>query len=395
MDHLTLELDASDLPPEMTARLRAAQVISGEPPTTPTQPPAEPGAITLPGHLTLEIEPESISSELPPAILQNIVPSEPPPPQDAPESLETQDVPARQLDVSHVDLAHHIPTDTPETKSIDEAEAESVDEAVSVADFSGTLASLPLQDVVLAEDTPMASVEPAPEVVEPTLPTIELLDATTALAQTDAVRPSAPGETEEAMGLLPSLEFDLSTLAEAEATLSERAGPTRDEAPFTFADEAGPRPPSVSEWTPTAAETPPEGLLTSSDMFALENLEDPIPPEHLTLELNPPVLPADLASSPLEDAPPLPTTPEIPARLTSAGTEPGLPVVEAASFEDLDDIALPSHLTLELDRSEMASLENSPGDLQSKMPPRDGQADDEQELLLDLDGLELDDDEPA
>jgi hypothetical protein len=386
MDHLTLELDASDLPPEMTARLRATQMIAGEPPTTPTQPPAEPGAITLPGHLTLEIEPESISSELPPAILQNIVPSEPPPLQHAPESLETQDVPSRQLDVSHVDLAHRIPPDTPETKSIDEVEAESVDEAVSVADFSGTLASLPLQDVVLAEDTPMASVEPDPEVVEPTLPTIELLDATTALAQTDAARPSAPEETEEAMGLLPSLEFDLST----------------------FADEAGPRPPSVSEWTPAAAETPPEGLLTSSDMFALENLEDPIPPEHLTLELNPPVLPADLASSRLEDAPhtPLPATPEIPELLISAGTEPGLPVVEAASFEDLDDIALPGHLTLELDRSEMASevssiipdnpqLENPPGDLQSKMPPRDGQADDEQELLLDLDGLELDDDEPA
>jgi hypothetical protein len=120
------------------------------------------------------------------------------------------------------------------------------------------------------------------------------------------------------------------------------------------------------------------------------------------------VLPADLASGPLEDAPhtPLPATPEIPELLTSAGTEPGLPVVEAASFEDLDDIALPGHLTLELDRSEMASevssiildnlqLENPPGDLQSTMPPRDDQADDEQELLLDLDGLELDADEPA
>ena len=75
-----------------------------------------------------------------------------------------------------------------------------------------------------------------------------------------------------------------------------------------------PRPPSVSEWMPTAAETPPEGLLTSSDMFALENLEDPMPPEHLTLELEPPVLPADLASNLLADAPPtlLPATPEIP-----------------------------------------------------------------------------------
>jgi hypothetical protein len=39
--------------------------------------------------------------------------------------------------------------------------------------------------------------------------------------------------------------------------------------------------------------------------------------------------------------------------------------------------------------------ENPPSDLQSKMPPRDDQVDEEPELLLDLDGLELDDDEPA
>ena len=40
-------------------------------------------------------------------------------------------------------------------------------------------------------------------------------------------------------------------------------------------------------------------------------------------------------------------------------------------------------------------LENPPGDRQSNMPPRDEQADDEEELLLDLDGLELDEDESA
>jgi hypothetical protein len=40
-------------------------------------------------------------------------------------------------------------------------------------------------------------------------------------------------------------------------------------------------------------------------------------------------------------------------------------------------------------------LENPPGGRQSNMPPRDDQADDEEELLLDLDSLELDDDEPA
>jgi hypothetical protein len=160
---------------------------------------------------------------------------------------------------------------------------------------------------------------------------------------------------------------------------------------------------------PPAVETPPEGLLTSSDMFALENLEDPRPPEHLTLELEPPVLPTDLASKNLlvEAAPPLlPATSEIPETLTSAGPEPDLPVVEALPFADLDDIALPAHLTLELDGAEMASevssiildnlqLDNPPSATQSPLLPHDDQADDEEELLLDLDGSELDDDEPA
>ena len=274
-------------------------------------------------------------------------------------------------------------------------------------------------------------------------------------AQTDAARPSAPEEPEEAtglvrdhvelsvddsvlslasdapsgsdradivepalttldappaedMGLPPSFEFELSTLSEAEATLPDLVVPTLDEAPLTFADEAMPRPPSVGARTSTAPAIPPEGLLTSSDMFALENLEDPIPLEHLTLELEPPALPADLASSFLTDTPhtPLPAPPEMPEPLTRAGTEPGLPLVEAGSFEDFDDIALPDHLTLELDNSAMASevssisldnlqLENPPGDIQSKLPPRDDQVDDEEELLLDLDDLELDDDEPA
>jgi hypothetical protein len=422
MDHLTLELDASELPAEVTARLRAAQVIADEPPATPTQPPAEPGALTLPGHVTLEIEPESISSDLPTAILQNIVSLEPPPPQKAPESRETQDIPSLQLDVSHGDLPPLTPADTPEAKSTDEAEAESIDAGVSMADSSGTLMSLPLQDVVLAEDTPIAAAEPESEIVEPTLRTIELLDA---------VRPSAPEETEEAMGLVhdnvelseddpglslasdtpagsdqvdiiepgittldappaeemelpPAFEFDISTFSEAEATPSDPVVPTLD---------AG---------TSTAEETPHEGLLTSSDMFTLENLGDSLPLEHLPLELEPPVLPADLASSRLKDAPPTPPPPDIPEPPTSAGTEPDLPLAEAVSFEDLDDIALPGHLTLELDTSELASEissisldhlqpENPPGDIQAKMPSHDAQADDEEELFLDLENLELDD----
>jgi hypothetical protein len=443
MDHLTLELDASDLPPEMTARLRAAQVITDAPPTTPTQPPGEPGATTLPGHVTLEIEPENISSDLATAMLQNSVPFEPPPPQNGPEFLATQDIPPLPLDVSHMDLAHRIPADTPEAQGIDEAEAENIDEAVSVADFSGSLASLSLQDVVLAEDTPIASAAAEPEVVDPTLPTIKVLDATTTFAQTAAAGPSAPEETEKAtnlgresvelsvddavlsrasnepsgsdmtdviepanttldelpgedMGLPPSFESEISTLSEAETTLLEGVVPTPDEASLTFADEAMPCPPSAGAWTSTAAETPPEGLLTSSDMFALENLEDPVPPEHLTLELVPPALPEDAPDTPLPDAP------AIPEPFTSADTEPG----EAVSCEDLADIPLPSHLTLELDRSEMApeissiipenlQLDHPPGDIQPKMSPHDDQADDEKELLLDLDSFELDDDEPA
>jgi len=344
-----------------------------------------------------------------------------------------QDAPSLPLAVSHIDLAHPTPADTPEAKSIDETEAESVDAAVSVADSSGRIVSLPLQDVVLAEDTLIASAEPEPEVVEPTLPTIELLDVTTAFAQSDTVRPSAPEETEKAIDLVRDsveLSVDDAVLSRASdkpsgsdrADVSEPVITTRDEPHqeatgllpslelnlASLADEAQPHPPSVSAWTPTAAETPPEGLLTSSDMFALENLEDPIPPEHLTLELEPPVLPADLASSRLENAPhtPLPVAPEIPEPLPSAGTEPGLPVAEALPFEDLDDIALQGHLTLELDGSETASevssitldnlhLDKLPGATQSNISPRDDQADNEEELLLDLDSLELDDDEPA
>src|SRR5262249_4773777 len=156
------------------------------------------------------------------------------------------------------------------------AEAESVDDAASMADSSGTLVSLPLQDVVLAEDTPIASAAPEPDVVEPTLPTIELLEATTASARTEAAKPSTPEETAEATGLVrdnvdisvddpalslasdapsgsdraasvepavttldkppaediglpPAFEFESSTLADTEATLSDLIVPTLDE----------------------------------------------------------------------------------------------------------------------------------------------------------------------
>jgi hypothetical protein len=213
---------------------------------------------------------------------------------------------------------------------------------------------------------------------------------------------------QEVRGPQASLDFELSTLSDAEATLSDLAMPTLDRPPLTSADEVMPHLQSVIEELPAAAETPPEGLLTSSDMFALENLEDPMPPEHLTLEFEPPVRPTDLASNLLAEAEPTrgPATHAIPETLTSAGLEPDLPVVEALTFEDLDDISLPAHLTLELDGSEMASevssiildnlqLDSPPGDTQSPLSAHGDQADDEEEMLLDLDDLELDEDEPA
>lgn len=401
MDHLTLELDATELPPEMTARLRAARVIDDEPPTVPMQPPAELGAVTLPRDVTLETEAENITSEIPTAILHNIVSSEASPHQAASASQATPEVPTLQFDVSHADMAGLTPADTPETTRSDAAEAESVPEAVRLADSSGNLVSLPLQDVVLAEDT-SASTKHASEAVEPTIPIIDIFDVATVSAPDVTAAATGDAPRQEAMGLQSSLHDDLSTLADAEATLSDLAAPTLDEAPLTSTAEVAPRLPSALEGMPTAAETPPEGLLTPSDMLALENLEDSMPPEHLTLELEPPVLPTDLASNlPAEDAPTLlPAPPEVPETLTNAGPEPALPVVEAVTFEDLDDIALPSHLTLEFDGSETASeiasitLDNPPNDTQSPLS-HDDQADDEAELLLDLDDLELDDDESA
>jgi hypothetical protein len=253
-----------------------------------------------------------------------------------------------------------------------------------VTDFSGAIASLQLQDVVLADD-PAAAVEPEPAVVDPTLPTIQLsyaaVDGTVLTPEVhepsvsdmaDVVEPALTTLDEprlKAMGLLPSFE---------------------------------------DEWAPLTAESMPEDMLTSSDMFALEDLEETMLPGHLTLELDASVLPADLASSLLEDATAMSPydAPQLPETLTSARIDPTLPPADASTFEDLDDITLPGHLTLELDRSEMASevssiildslhLETPPGDMQSKMSPGEDQANDEAELLLDLDNLAFDDDKPA
>jgi hypothetical protein len=302
---------------------------------------------------------------------------------------------------------------------------------------------LPLQDVVLADETPTAREESAPEGVDPTLPTIELGEVETTFAHIDAERrassekaeettsPAAHNmelsiddsalarETGEASGgdmlevaepafmtldephlediSLPHFfEFELGTLAEAETTLPDPAIPTLDEAPLTFADEDMPGTPPSRAVMPTAPERTPDDVLTASDMLALEDLEASMPSEHLTLELNDPALSANPAPGHARgNAEANPST----------DIDPSLPTPEALSLGDLDDDALTGHLTLELDNSEMTSdvssitldnpqREDLPGDGKLKMSPPDDQRDDEEELLLDLDDLEFEDDKP-
>ena len=438
MDHLTLELNASDLSAEVTARLRAAQVI----PAAPS--PASPAAPTL-GHVTVDMETESISTTLPPGLFQETASVAPPPPQNRPETTGVEDITrSLDLDVSHIDLGLMTSsTDAPGAANIDQARSESSDEVINVADSSSTLVSLPLQDVVLADETPAAREEPASERVDPTLPTIELIEVETTFAHMEAERRAASEVVEEAtrsvansmelsvddsalamdadeasgsdmpevvepalttldashledISLPHFFEFELGMLAEAETMLSDPAGTTLDEAPLTFADEDVPRLPPSREAMPTATGLTPDDVLTSSDMFALEDLEASTPPEHVTLELSVPALSAD---------PPPGDAPETAEASLSTNVDPGLPTPEALPVGDLDDGAFSGHLTLELDSSEITSdvssitldnpqREGLPGDVKSKMPPPADQGDDEEELLLDLDDLEFEDDEP-
>ena len=65
MDHLTLELDAADLPAAVRASLQAAPMFSDAPVIPATPPPTEPGTMPRPGHGTLAMEAESISTDFP------------------------------------------------------------------------------------------------------------------------------------------------------------------------------------------------------------------------------------------------------------------------------------------------------------------------------------------
>jgi len=135
-------------------------------------------------------------------------------------------------------------------------------------------------------------------------------------------------------------------------------------------------------------------------------LEETMLPGHLTLEMSAPALPPELASY-FEDATRTPPRddPETTEASPSAGADPGFPAAAALPLGNPDDAVLPEYLTLELDASEMTAnvssillnnlqLDDLPGDAQSKMSPPGDQGDEEEELLLDLEDLEFDDDEP-
>ena len=202
--------------------------------------------------------------------LEEIVSAGPPPANDVSESPETQDTTASlQLDISHSDFVHRTSAATPEAESNDVARTESVDETVRVTDVSRAMASLPPQDVVLADHTPAAA-EPAPTVVDPTLPTMQLSYAAVddTMLTPEVREPSAS---------------DIADMAEPALTTLDAPRLQDMELLPSFKDE----------WAPLTVESMPEDMLTSSDIFTLEDLEETMPPGHLILEPNASVLPED------------------------------------------------------------------------------------------------------
>src|SRR5262249_25775438 len=141
--------------------------------------------------------------------------------------------------------------------------------------------AISVDDSALTMDADEASRSDMPEVVEPALTTLD--------------EPHL-----EDISLPPLFEFELGTREEAEMTLSDPAGTTLDEAPLTFVDEDVSHTLPSREAMPTATGLTPDDVLTSSDMFALEDLEASTPPEHVTLELS---VPAPSADPPPVDAP--------------------------------------------------------------------------------------------
>ena len=279
---------------------------------------------------------------------------------------------------------------------------------------------------MLAEDTAVAPGEQDAEIVGPPLSTFEPFDADAAVDNIEAERRAEPPETgepvnttsdifklsvddlpfvsqadepsrsdraedvEPALNIVdapspeevspgPVLELPPDTFASAvETTLPDPAVLTLDDAALTFMDENVPPTQPSREPTATAGDATPADALTSPDMLVLEDSPESMLPEDLIVELGTP----------------------------DTGPQEGVTPLDALAPGELDDAALPGHLTLELDTLEIMAHESSmtlddvrlddpPGDVQSTMSPPHNQTGDEEDLLLDVDDFEFDDDAQA
>jgi hypothetical protein len=393
MEHLTLELDAADLSAEMRTQLRAAQALpeTSQPSRPATRPPAEPSGPQPPHHITFTMGPGSMSSELPPGVFQDTAMLAAPHLPFIPETTAPQDM-ARtvRLDVNGIDVPPSVLPVTPgapseRTERHDEAVAEHIDAPTSGAALSGAIAFPHMQDVVPAEDMPAVPEAQEPEVDNPTIPTIDLLDVE--VAPSEAETRAAP-EAEEAVGT--SLPTNL-------------PDPTLDEPLLAFLDEEIQFMQPPLELPDMPVEATPEGMLAEADTLAWGDLEEPTLAGHLTLEMDAPDLPDDVISSLFEKTVP-PPQPDPATTGARAGFDPawGFTSSDAQVLGDLDDTTPQGHLTLELNTTEMQQDASSaatddplrahpPGDVPPQTSPPQKPADDEEGLILDLEDLDFDD----
>jgi hypothetical protein len=458
MDHLTLELDSLDVPPELAAQLRALRTpADGVPiPPVPVVPAAlRPGAITLPGHLTVEMDPGNLSTKLPASLFQEPSESSPPPPQDAPQVVTSSAPPSNSLEL---DLSQmHLPSGMTALPSENETTSTQPEQDTMRMDSSGSIPSLSLDDVILVDEASgAAAIEDdgsalfdeatktfdelatrralggSPTDAEESIPfdvDMPLSDTVTPDREAEGSAPPAvdaggPLQAEaastmaavggesllEEMDILPSFEFEMRSMetdeGDEEAYLSRM---TFNREPPSLDQPAAPLVPPgpMVPFTPIEPPDTDADELTSSDMFALSKLADPERSGRLTIEVHSPTLTDDMAERLYEDAARtpsnIPTTAELLAG-TNLISPP--PRSESGTLPEMDDdVERSGHLTLELDVSEVqeetSSLimetlqrENPAGSTPASKPPSERREDDTDELLLDLDRLTLDEEEP-
>lgn len=372
LDHLTLELDAADLPAELATRLRASQAL---PDLSAMLPPRLPGKVpgeeedTLPGHMTLEMRRDSLSGELPPEMLDDTARvaalPEPPAPgftasQDALKISQalglgagisaaaaaavalTQNAAAAPTAPAASEPIHLSSTDidlTPAAPGEDAAAEEEGSDAPTVVNISGPMPSLQLQDVSL-DDEMGADVDlVASAGIDPNIPTIQLLDVDTTVAHMAAERRDEPPEVANApSAMLDSFALtvdnsvfamggSLANLGEVQEGLQAELDTELDlDLDLTM-------PPAALEETAFAVD--PEMSLSDVEGSALEASALTLADEDRYASLRPGEWP------PVESMPPMETS------LAASGM---------FDLEDLaDDAMVPGHLTLELQAPELLS----------------------------------------